>query len=375
MAKVPDPAARVPTDSNQPQAAVSAAPQGPINLTAPDMVNIVNQFEKQHNDLLVVHKAQVKLTDAVTDIGQKLSAMSLQLKQTSELLETVPGLMDVKCSAVREQITSQHDEKLATQLEELATQVSEQLNTNQNTALAVSAAVAPPAATFAAESGPSRLTFADSVSKVKGNSPAAFPPQHTAPRVGPADQNQIDNCAFSLRWGSTGVQCLEKYGAEAVLANSDSIPMQERNSQKFLALLETMSGKQSTLPAVDLRTPTRSDLQNGSLNLRTSPTPSIPEHDSDLSAARSGRPMFKVNLAQPPRFTKITVESDVVSWLHKVAKVCRLAGYPEDNWTLFASTLLECTPQTLFDAAEREAMKTGAAAHASFLDWHNLIVT
>ena len=78
--------------------------------------------------------------------------------------------------------------------------------------------------------------------------------------------------------------------------------------------------------------------------------------------------MFRVSLAQPPRFTEITVESDVVSWLHKVAKVCRLAGYPEDMWTLFASALLEGTQQTLFDAAERTALKIGAATHAGFLD-------
>lgn len=46
---------------------------------------------------------------------------------------------------------------------------------------------------------------------------------------------------------------------------------------------------------------------------------------------------------------------------------------PLSNWTLFASTLLEGTPQTLFDAAERKALKIGAAAHASFLDGHNLM--
>lgn len=42
-----------------------------------------------------------------------------------------------------------------------------------------------------------------------------------------------------------------------------------RNSQKFLDMLESLSGKQSTLPAVDLCTPTRSDYQIGSLNLHT----------------------------------------------------------------------------------------------------------
>ena len=104
-------------------------------------------------------------------------------------------------------------------------------------------------------------------------------------------------------------------------------------------------------------------------HIRASPSSSTHGHESEHSAAVSGRPTFKVNLAQPPRFTKITVTSDVASWLHKVARVCRLAGYPISDWTMFASTLLEGTPQTLFDAAEQVAMKHSDAAHAQFLEW------
>lgn len=80
---------------------------------------------------------------------------------------------------------------------------------------------------------------------------------------------------------------------------------------------------------------------------------------------------FQSQLDSTPRFTKIIVKSYVVSWLHKIAKVCRLAGYSEDHYTLFTSTLLEGTPQSLFDVAEHRAMKIGAVAHASFLGWHN----
>lgn len=36
---------------------------------------------------------------------------------------------------------------------------------------------------------------------------------------------------------------------------------------------------------------------------------------------------------------------------------------------MFVSTLLEGTPQTLFDAAEQVAMKHSDAAHAQFLEW------
>ena len=126
----------------------------------------------------------------------------------------------------------------------------------------------------------------------------------------------------------------------AVLKNSDNISEEDRESPAFHQLVHKMSGKQSTLPIiiVGLCTPTRSDLHVGSLSLRASPGPSphirtspgtsTHGHESEHSAAVFGRPTFKVNLAQPPRFTKITVNPDVASWLHKVARVCRLAGTP-----------------------------------------------
>ncbi len=50
------------------------------------------------------------------------------------------------------------------------------------------------------------------------------------------------------------------------------------------------------------------------------------------------------------------------SWLYIVSKVCRLSGYPKSDWSTLASTLLENTPQTLFDTADTKARKTSPQA-------------
>ena len=55
--------------------------------------------------------------------------------------------------------------------------------------------------------------------------------------------------------------------------------------------------------------------------------------------------------------------------VYKVGKVCRLSGYPKSDWSTFASTLLENTPQTLFDTAETKARKTSPQGLENFLDW------
>jgi len=57
--------------------------------------------------------------------------------------------------------------------------------------------------------------------------------------------------------------------------------------------------------------------------------------------------------------------------MYKVGKVCRLSGYLKCDWSTFASTLLENTPQTLFDTAEENASKTSPQALENFLDWDN----
>ncbi len=95
----------------------------------------------------------------------------------------------------------------------------------------------------------------------------------------------------------------------------------------------------------------------------------VVRHTAADNLPSSGRPNFKVNLPQPPRFGTISVNSDITSWLYKVGKVCRLSGYPKSDWSIFASTLLENTPQTLFDTAETKARKTSPQALENFLDW------
>ena len=53
----------------------------------------------------------------------------------------------------------------------------------------------------------------------------------------------------------------------------------------------------------------------------------------------------------------------------KVAKVCRLSGYPVADWSTFASTLFDGVPSDLFDAAELTATKKGCSQLAAFLEW------
>ena len=92
-------------------------------------------------------------------------------------------------------------------------------------------------------------------------------------------------------------------------------------------------------------------------------------HSAADVPSSSGRPNF--NLPQPPRFGTISVDSDVSSWLYKVGKVCRLSGCPKSDWSTFASTLLENTPQTLVDPAETEACKTSSQVLEN--DWDNFV--
>ena len=76
-------------------------------------------------------------------------------------------------------------------------------------------------------------------------------------------------------------------------------------------------------------------------------------------------------MTTPPRFGLISNSSNVTSWLKNVSKVCRLSGYDVDNWSTFASSLLDNIPRELFDNAESVAESQGHAHLLAFPNWDN----
>ena len=126
-------------------------------------------------------------------------------------------------------------------------QLTEQLSlANSSTDAATPAS---PTATFA---NITARTSADTV-KPFGRTPPLFQP----PVASTSNKKTLNDCQFAERIGKDATACILEYGLDAMLSNSDNISEEDRESPAFPHLVNKMSGgKHSTLPAVDLCTPT-----------------------------------------------------------------------------------------------------------------------
>ncbi len=275
------------------------------------------------------------------------------------------------------------------QQDELITELSSFMEEKQFTANAASAPTPAPAAAAAVSpfrpipsipSGFARsFATAARTPAIRMRSPISRTPM--VPNSVITREGNRKRAAFALHNGEGALRVLESFGMEALLANSHLLTEDETVCDELNDRIQeaSASGDKSlqSLPANPPLTlgPVGSSPRFGSqplseLNPSDVASPVVCHPAADAPST-SGRPNFKVNLPQPPRFGTISTDSDISSWLYKVGKVCRLSGYPKSGWSTFASTLLENTPQTLFDTAETEARKTTPQALENFLDWDN----
>ena len=190
-----------------------------------------------------------------------------------------------------------------------------------------------------------------------------------------------EHAAFALQHGKGALCVLESFGVQALLANSHLLTEEESVCGKLSNRSQEISASgDKSLQSLPAETPVDFGPVSSSSRFGSQPPSEI--HPSNVASSTvrhpdagapssSGRPNFKINLPQPLSFGTISVDSDISSWLYKVGKVCRFSGYPKTDWSTFASTLLENTPQTLFDTAATKARKNSPQALESFLDWDN----